>query len=226
MTGGTKVIQPSAAPAPPSVSQSVSDYTNSLPQIYQASLQYDPQFAAQEYGLQAEYAPQYAKLYRDANAAAYPETAGLQEKLAAQASAGIDSPLPDYLKKQYLDQLHSEVGDNAGSGIAGDYVSTNLLNLGKSYQDYYRNLAFSLSGNLPLTTAQPQNLPQVGAGYNYANTSNFTQGTYAPYAGAYANIANSANAANSSNYKSKLALYGTAIGSGSSFLSSFNKGGG
>lgn len=220
MGGGDKtdVIQPAATPAPPTVAQSVSDYVNSLPQIYQAQLQYDPQFAQEEYNLQAQYAPQYATLYRDANAAAYPVTAGLQEQLATQAQAGMNSPLPDYLKNQYLDQLHSEIGNNAGSGIGADYVSTNLLNLGKSYQDYYRGLAQQLSGQLPLTLTQPQQLPQVGAGYNYGTTSgNQTQG-YGSYAGAYANIANSANAANASNYKSQLALYGTGIASASAFL--------
>lgn len=226
MGGSTKVVQPAAAPAPPSVAQSAQDYVNSLPQIYAAELQYNPLYAQQDYDLAAQYAPMYAELARSAEAGAYPYTAGLQEQLAKQASEGINSPLPDYLKTQYQDMLRSEIGDNAGSGIGADYVSTNLLNLGKSYQDYYRDLGLSVTNRLPLTQTGNPAFRNAGAGYDYGATSGFQASGYGNYAGAYANIANSANQANASNYKSKLGLIGTGIGSATGFLTGFTPGGG
>lgn len=221
MGGSKTVIQPQSTPAPPSVAQTSADYIASLPAMYQAELDYNPKYAAQDFALAQEYSPKYADLLRTTESAAYPYTASLQEKLAKQASEGLDSQVPDAMRQQYLDTLRSEIGPNAGSGIGADYVSSNLLNLGKSWQDYYRDLGLSLTNRLPLTQASVPNARSASQGYDYGATSGYQASTYGPYAGAYANIADSANKAQTSMYNSRLGLYGAAIGGATGFLGGF-----
>lgn len=213
--------QPQAVPQAPTLSDLTNQYIQSLPQIFNAESQYAPQYAELDYNLASQYAPQYASLMQDIQNQLYPNTASLQETLAQQALQGINSPLPDYLKSQYQDALRAEIGPNAGSGIGADYVSTNLLNLGKSYQDYYRDLGLNLTNRMPLVNPQVPGFRSPTEGYNFNNAAGYVSNTYAPYVNAFTSQQNATGQINAQKSKYRMAGIGSAIGGAVGFLGGF-----
>lgn len=182
--GSTQISQPTP-PAAPSVQDSASAYAQSLPTIYAAQMQYQPQFEQQNLDLTKQFAPQY-KAIQDA---LYPELSKLDTSLTNQAQAGINGDLPDYLKSKYQDQFRAEVGDQNGSGIAGDYVSRNMLAAGEQYKQNSQNLALTLTGRQPLYQAnQMQPAYNATQNYNYGTTSSFQGTGYGNYSNAYSNM--------------------------------------
>lgn len=170
-SGGTQVIQPNVAP-PPTASQSAAEYAAALPQIYQASLAYQPQFNELDYQSFAKLAPQYAAITDQINKQFNPYTAGLQEQLAKQASEGSSAQIPDWMRQQYTSDLNAQLGSNAGSPVGADYVSRGLMAQQQGYQQYYQNLGLSLSGRQPMAQGytQPSSFNVSGQfGQNYGN---------------------------------------------------------
>lgn len=155
-SGGTTVIQPTT-PASPTVGQSAAEYAAALPTILQAQLQYQPQFAASDFSDFQKYAPQYTAVYDAINKQYYPETYGLQETLAKQASdAATATDIPDWMKQQYRNEVNAQLGTNVNSPIGADYVSRGLIDQAQQYRQYYQNLGLSLAGRQPLTSTQYQ----------------------------------------------------------------------
>jgi len=200
-------VQQPTPPQPPSQAQSIDEWVQNLPQIYQTQLEYEPQLMQQQLGMQGqyaknlmqqymdlqqqyapqmleqqmqmqmEYAPQMAELQQQIQQDLYPETAGLQENLAAQAREGMESGVPDWMREQYRSNLSAQLGTNVGSGIGADYVSRGLLEQQQNWQNYYRNLALTAAGRQPLAQPGTVQTPQVSPA-QYSG-SQWTQG-YTP----------------------------------------------
>ena len=122
--GDQPAIQPQ--PAAPTVSGSMADYVANLPKLYEAQLEYLPQFAELAYGIGEQF---------------YPELTGLTESLAKTAQEGMGTELPDWARAKYLDELRSNVGTNIGSPIAGDYISRGMLEQQENWKRYYQALS-------------------------------------------------------------------------------------
>jgi hypothetical protein len=181
--------------------------------MYQAQLDYAPKFAQSELDLTSQYAPQYKALQDSL----YPELAKLDTTMTKQAADGVASTeLSPALKNQYLDQFRSEVGDQAGSGVGADYVSRSMLNAGVAQQQYYQNMALSLTGRQPLYQAQSTNIPNMAQGFNYGSVANQLQQGYGNYSSLYGNMysTNGSNAMNT--YSQNMGLIKAGIGAASS----------
>lgn len=181
---GSTTIE-SQAPAPQSVSSSMSDYVSSLPALYQAQMQYEPQMQAMNLAMLQQYGTQFGQAYKDINSAMYPETAALQEKLATQASEGMSGDMPQWAKDSYRNEMNANLGTNVGSGIGADYASRGMMEQQKGWQDYYRNLGLSVAGRQPL--AQGGTTPQTNymQGYQPAQALNYNASNYGSWAGSY-----------------------------------------
>lgn len=212
MGGGDTIIQQPSAPAAPTAAQNMADYVNNLPAMYQAQMEWNPKLAQQQLDLTTQFAPQYSTLMKNTNEALYPGITDMNAKLTEQAKTGMDAAVPESMRQQYLDTLRSEVGPNAGSGIAGDYVSRNLLNQQQEYNNYYRNLALTLTGRQPLTQAQSPAFNDVGSGYNYGQVANNNTQGYGSYAGLYGNMYNANAGVAGSGQNQMFGLLGTGIG--------------
>ena len=161
--GGKKTVY-QAPPAPPTVGQSMAEYVKYLPQIIETQLKY------------AE--PTALKL-RDVERSLYPTTAGLQENLAQQATEGMKSEVPDWMKREYLSNLRASIGGSSLRGIGADYVSRGLLQQKQDWRNYYRNMAMSLAGRQPLINAFSGQAMQ--GGFTPGQVMNFNASTYSPY---------------------------------------------
>lgn len=210
--GGKTVIQQPQTPAPPTAGQNMADYVAGLPKMYEAQMQWNPKLAEQEYQLAQQYTPAYSQLMQKTNEELYPGLKTLGDSLTQQATAGINSAVPSSLRESYLNELRANLGENAGSGIAADYISRNMLNQAEDYKRYYQNMGMSLIGRQPLTQAQVPNMPNVGEGYNYGQVANNNMQGYGSYVSAYGNMygANANMAAQRS--QNRYGLLGTGFG--------------
>ena len=147
---GGSTTHVSQAPAPQSTTSSMKDYAESLPAVYQAQLQYEPLMQQQNLAMLQQYGTQFGQAYKGMNDAMYPETAGLQEQIAAKASAGMNSEMPSWAKDAYRSEMNANLGTNAGSPIGADYASRGMLEQQKNWNDYYTNLGLSAAGRQPL----------------------------------------------------------------------------
>lgn len=181
-SGGTTVIQP-ATPAPPSPGQSAAEYAAALPTILQAQLQYQPQFNEADYQSFAKLAPLYTSIADQISKQYYPETYGLQESLAKQASEGMTGEVPQALRQQYLSNLNAQLGTNVNAPVGADYVSRGLLDQAQQYRQYYQNLGLSLAGRQPLTSLQYQPSSFDVAG-GFGNAFNTQMGGYGAFSAA------------------------------------------
>ena len=181
-SGGT-TVQAVQAPAAPTAGQSAAEYAAALPSILQAQLQYQPQFNQADYESFAKLAPQYTAVYDQINKQYYPETYGLQEQLAKQASEGACGNIPDWMQQQYRDQANAQLGSNVNSPVGADYVSRGLIDQAQQYRQYYQNLGLSLAGRQPLTSTQYQN-PSFNVADQFGQNYNTVMGGYGSYSAA------------------------------------------
>ena len=188
--GGGTTITNSAPPAP-TVTDTMGDYVNSLPELYQAQLQYEPQMQAMNLQMLQDYGTQFGEAYRDINASLYPETAALQEQLAGQATEGMEQGLTPEEMQQYRELYSSQLGTNAGSGMGADYMGSSLVQANQQRKDYYRNLGLSVAGRQPLaqggTTGQTNWMQQYqpaqalgNQASNYGSWANSFESAYSP----------------------------------------------
>ena len=205
--GSTKISSPSA-PAAPTPAETAAQYAASLPIYWENQLKYAPLEAQQQVDMATQYALPLAQAYKQANDALDPNTAGLQEQLAAQAGQGMTAGLSDAERQQYTSDLGAQLGSNAGSGIGADYMSRNMLMQQQQRQDYWRNLGLSVAGRQPLTTAQPVNSLNYMQNYTPTANANFVGQGYGNYSNAYSSM----YGANAQMAGSKNAMTGQIIG--------------
>ena len=136
-------------PQAPSISDILSQYQSSLPGLYQTN---------------ANLMNQYE-----------PGLLGLPSQLAQQASAGMNSNMPDWMKQQYQSDMSARLGSNAGAGIGADYLSRGMLNQQQNWRQYYQNLGLQTSQMLPGIQGALSGNFTPGQALGYA------QGTYSSY---------------------------------------------
>lgn len=190
-SGGGGQAQPVASvPQPPTYAQTIQDYVDNYPKLFNLQKEYGPQEARLGIDLLNQYGPELTQYYTDQQKELTPYTYGLQEQLAQIASEGSQAGIPDRLKSGYLDQYRAEIGPNAGSPIGADYVSNNLARTSEDYNRYYQGLGLSLINKIPVqanSAATPQFGNTAGGlqgalGYNSANYGNYAQAfTNQPY---------------------------------------------
>ena len=172
-SGGTQIYQPTPQQAP-TPGQSAAEYAASLPQLYQTALQYQPQFSELDYQDFARYAPLYTQISDQLSRQYNPETYAIQENLAREVNQNLATPqgqVPEWMRRQYQDQVNSQLGANVNSGIGADYASRGLIDQAQNYRSYYQNLGLSLAQRQPLTS--PQYSP---SSFNVANNTNANYG--------------------------------------------------
>ena len=147
--GGSKTIT-SSAPAPQTTAESMADYVDSLPALYDAQMEYEPQLVQQQLELLQQYGTQFGEATKATQESLYPETSAIQEQLANQALDGSQQGLTDEEMQQYRDLYAAELGTNAGSGVGANYMGSSLVQANQQRKDYYRNLGLSLAGRQPL----------------------------------------------------------------------------
>ena len=194
--GGTSVN--ATTPTQPTTGQSVQDWVNAMPQIYQTQMQYAPLQAQQQVQIAQQSELPLAQAQKDAMAQLYPLTSMLQENLATAANQGMNSQVPSWMKQQYQSDMNSQLGQNAASGIGADYASRGLMQQQQNWNQYYQQLGLSAAGRQPL--ANPQS-----AGYT-DYMSGFTP--------------NSVMSSNNQNYGTAGNIYGSQLGYNSAANSS------
>lgn len=146
----TQIYQPTPPPQP-STAEAIREYVASLPEIFQAQLEFAPQEAAQQLELAQQYALPFAETAREAQAALYPETTALQEQLAEEARVGMAEGAPQSVRESFLDEFRANLGTNVGSPIGAEATARGITELEEDFKRYYRNLALSVSGRQPLS---------------------------------------------------------------------------
>lgn len=182
--GKKETPQPQAltsVPSAPTFSDQISEYMANYPKLLQLQQQYGPQLAQMDLDLTKQFSPQYSDFLNSEQQRLTPNTFGLQEQLAKLAADNMGGGLPDGLRSSYVDQLRAEIGPNAGSGIGGDYVSTNLLKLGENYRNYYQNLGLSLLSRSPINQPAQPNFQNPVGNFGIGDLANFNLGGYQSY---------------------------------------------
>jgi hypothetical protein len=196
---GTSIKSPET-PAAPTAAQNMTDWVQNYPAMFELQKKYAPQEAQQQVELAQQYAQPLGEAYKAANDAMYPETSAIQEKLAQQSLAGMESGVPDWQRQQYLSDVNANLGTNAGSGIGADYVSRGLLQQQQDWQNYYRDLGLSTAGRQPLATAQSPSYSNYASTYTPGQVATTNAQNYGSFSNAYANMYGSnANYANNTN---------------------------
>jgi hypothetical protein len=184
---GTSIKTPEI-PAAPTAAQNMQDWIQNYPAMFALQKQYAPQEAQQQVELAQQYAQPLGEAYKAANDAMYPETSAIQEKLATQSLAGMESGVPDWQKQQYLSDMNANLGTNVGSGIGADYVSRGMIQQQQDWQNYYRDLGFSVAGRQPLATAQSPSYSNYASSYTPGQVAGTNAQNYGSYSNAYANM--------------------------------------
>jgi len=206
--GGKTTVQAAPAPPPPQAPTfggSIQEFIAALPQMLQA---------------QQEYAPQFAGLEQEINQQLFPQTAGLQESLAAQAAAGIQEPLTEDIRNEFLNTQRALTGRQSTSPIGSAGIAGNLVQFREQLRQQNQNLALSLAGRQPL--ASPGG-GQALQGVNTGQALGFNQGVFGTQAGIFGSQANLGIAglnADVARRGQNFDLFGNIIGSGAGTLGS------
>lgn len=214
--GSTSISQP-AAPQPPSTAQSMQEYVENYPALWNMQMQYAPQEAALQVALAQQYAQPMGEALKASQEAMYPTETAITQQAGEQALEGMQSQeLPDWAKQKYLDEMRANLGTNVGSGIGADYTSRNLLEQGKNWQDYYRNLGLSISGKQPIYSAQPVGYTNQMAAYTPQTVFGYNAQNYGNYANAYSSMYGANAQLAGQRYASNMNLIGSGIGAAGS----------
>lgn len=212
--GSTKISQPSV-PAAPTTAQSMKEYVENYPALWNMQMQYAPQEAALQVALAQQYAQPMGEALKESQEAMYPTETAITEQAGQQALEGMQSQeLPDWAKQKYLDEYRANLGTNVGSGIGADYTSRNLLEQGKNWQDYYRNLGLSISGKQPVYSAQPVGYTNQMSAYTPQSVLNYNAQNYGNYSNAYSSMYGANAQMAGTRYNSMMNLFGAGIGAG------------
>jgi len=184
---GTSISQPET-PQAPTAAENMQDWIQNYPAMFALQKEYAPQEAQQQVELAQQYATPLGEAYAAANKAMYPETAGLQEQLATQASQGMESSVPEWQKAQYLSDMNANLGTNVGSGIGADYVSRGMMQQQQDWGNYYRDLGLSVAGRQPLAQGQAPSYSNYASTYTPGQVAGNNAQNYSSYSNAYANM--------------------------------------
>ena len=110
-------------PQPPSLSDVIGQYNQTLPSVYQTNNSLLNQY--------------------------YPSLAGLPNQMAQQASQGSQEGVPQWMRNEYQSDLSARLGTNVASPIGADYMSRGLLNQAQQWRQYYQNMGVNLSSQIP-----------------------------------------------------------------------------
>jgi len=198
------------------------EYVENYPALWQMQMSYAPQEAELQAQLAEQYSGRMGQALKDAQDAMYPTETAITEQAGEQALEGMQSQeLPSWAKQKYLDEMRANLGSNAGSGIGADYTSRNLLEQGKNWQDYYRNLGLSIAGKQPIYSAQPVGYTNQMANYTPQGVMNYNAQNYGNYANAYSSMYGANAQLAGTRYNSMMNLIGTGIGTAGNVMSSF-----
>ncbi len=203
-------------PAAPTASQNMQDWIANYPAMFELQQKYAPLEAQQQVELAQQYAQPLGEAMQKANAAMYPETSALQEKLAGQAMTGMESGVPEWQKAQYLSDVNANLGTNVGSGIGADYVSRGLLQQQQDWQNYYRDLGLSTAGRQPLAQASTPGYSNYASTYTPGQVASTNSSNYGNMVGAYSSMYGANSQAASQGTSNWFNLMGSGIGAGGS----------
>ena len=185
----TTIYTPTPTPAP-TTAESIDAWVKSMPTVFAEQQRQAPLQAQQMMDLYSKYALPLAQADYSANAALYPKTAALQENMADQATTGINATeMPDWMRKQYMSDMNSQLGTNAGSPIGADYTSRGMQSQLFEQQKYYRDLGLSLAGRQPLSQATQPGTTDYMSGFTPQSVMNQQQQGYSSYSQAARPIA-------------------------------------
>jgi len=174
-------------PTAPTTGQSVQDWANALPQIYETQMKYAPLQAQQQVGLAQQYAAPMGQAMQAAQSAMYPKTTALQENLAGVAQEGMGSQVPDWMQQAYRSNMSAQLGNNVNAPIGADYMSRGLLQQQQDWQRYYQNLGLSVTGRQPLTQAGTPQTSDYMSGFTPGSVMQSNNQNYGTQAGIYGN---------------------------------------
>ena len=189
MGGSGQPAQPTP-PAQPSTADSIQAWTENMPAVFEEQQRQAPLDAQQQLELLQQYGVPLAEAYRLTEKAANPEAAALQTSLTEQATEGMQSDVPQWMQDEYLSNRSAQLGTNVGSPVAADYQSTGLLQQKQEWQNYYRNMALSISGRQPVGSGQSPQTANYTQGFTPGSVMNMQASTYAPYANSYTSMYN------------------------------------
>jgi len=149
----TQIIQPTPPPQP-STAEAIQEYVKSLPQIFQAQLEFAPKEAQQQLDIAQQFALPFAQIAKDAQSTLFPETTAIQEQLAQEARRTIEEGAPESFRNRFRDEFKANLGTNVGSPIGAEATARAVADLDEQFRANARNTALSLAGRQPL--AQPQ----------------------------------------------------------------------
>lgn len=210
-----KAPAPAYSPPPaPSAADTAKAWADAMPQVYETEIKYAPLQAQSELDLLQKYAAPIGQAYKSAMEELYPETAGLQENLALQARQGMTADMPAWMKDAYRDEYSAALGTNVGSPIGADYMSRGMMWEQKKYNDYYRDLALSVSGRQPLAQPQRAQTGNYSQGFTPESVMSYGAQTYGSNTAAYANMYGSQLGYQSAVRGQNMSLAGSVIGGG------------
>lgn len=186
--GGSPKISSPQPPQQPSTKESIDAWVESMPRIFAEQQRQAPLEAQQQVELAQQYAGPLAEAFKTAQEAMYPTETALSKSLGQQAESGMKEGLPQWMRDQYQSDIRANLGTNAGSGMGAEYTSRGLLSFENEYQNYYRNLAMSLTGRQPVATAQMPSYSNYASTFTPGSVMNYKASTYSPYASAYASM--------------------------------------
>ena len=187
MCFSTNVEQPTP-PAQPSTADAIKEWVSSMPEVFRMQQEFAPQEAAQQVQLAQQYAQPMGEAMLSAQKAMYPEEYALRDTLSQQAQAGMQSGVPDWMQQKYIDQMRAQLGEQAGAGIGADYMSRGLLQQQQDWQNYYQNMALSLTGSQPVFGASQPQTSNYMSGFTPQSAMTNSQQGYGSYAGLYGNM--------------------------------------
>jgi hypothetical protein len=205
-----------SVPAAPTAAQNMQDWIANYPAMFALQQEYAPKEAAQQVALAQQYAQPLGEAMKSANDALYPETSKLQESLANQALAGMQSGVPDWQRQQYQSDLNANLGSNVGSGIGADYVSRGMLQQNQDWQNYYRDLGLSTAGRQPLAQASTPGYSNYASTYTPGQVASTNSNNYGSMISAYSGMYGANSQAASQGTSNWFNLMGSGIGAGGS----------
>lgn len=167
--GGEEGTPAPQAPTPQSYGSTIQDYIQNYPQLFE---------------LMQKYGPQEATMQKNINETLYPQTAGLQENLATQATQGMNQSTPEWYNQNVRDTLKSQFGRNLVYNPQAQEQYGLATNQAKEdWRRYYQSLGTTLSGKQPLATYSNN----ITSQYSPNQATQYAANTYGTQAGIYGN---------------------------------------
>ena len=146
-----------AAPAPPTVGQSMADYVKHYPKYAEQQMEYAPKFARTEQAILEEL---------------YPKTSQVQEDLVGEYQTRADQGFSPEQQAQYLDMKRAQLGSNVASPIGADNLSRGYMLAEQGYKDQALGNLAALGARAPIVNQQVDTsgfTPQGVMGFNSQN---------------------------------------------------------